>query len=80
MNAYVSKPVRKQDLEAAIHTFTQTLVLPSPLHSIEEHVDGLERSSTPVGSDTPVDTFLTALPTVTITQDDQLGALCSLAK
>lgn len=71
MNAYVSKPVRKQDLEAAIHTFTQTLIPPSPLPSIEEYVDVLEMSSTSVDNDKQLDDFLTTLPTVTITQDDR---------
>ncbi|KAI8098557.1 uncharacterized protein BX664DRAFT_319021 [Halteromyces radiatus] len=31
MNAYVSKPVRKEELEAAIHTYTQTLAMMTPL-------------------------------------------------
>lgn len=29
MNGYVSKPVRKEELEAAIHTFTQVATIKS---------------------------------------------------
>ncbi|KAI8329236.1 CheY-like superfamily [Chlamydoabsidia padenii] len=81
MNAYVSKPVRKQDLEAAIHIYTQTLVTPSPLQSIGESLDVNESdivansdllpSTQPKHhGDTPIDKVPTTLPIVTITQDD----------
>jgi YesN/AraC family two-component response regulator len=66
MNAYVSKPVRKQDLEAAIHTFTQTLTSPIPHQSVEEYVDVLEMAD----DNKQADVLVNTLPTLTITQDD----------
>jgi two-component SAPR family response regulator len=42
MNDYVSKPVRKEELEAAIHTYTETVAMlipqqyPRGLPTIEE--------------------------------------------
>ncbi|KAI8636415.1 hypothetical protein BD408DRAFT_426158 [Parasitella parasitica] len=85
MNGYVSKPVRKEELEAALHTYTQ-IHMTSELTSVDKG-QGLSGSSAP--STPPADThqafssntvinrsgrcenFVLNVPTVTITPEDQ---------
>lgn len=59
MNGYVSKPVRKDELEASIHTYTQIVV--KEMHMFESDdsdSDGENRASTPL------------LPSVTVTSEE----------
>lgn len=59
MNGYVSKPVRKDELEASIHTYTQIVV--KEMHMFESDdsdSDGENRALTPL------------LPSVTVTSEE----------
>jgi hypothetical protein len=68
MNGYVSKPVRKEELEAALHTYTQILMTVDSMSDEQ----GIEYSDEPeqVNSSKVVD-----LPTVTITSEDNINYL-----
>jgi hypothetical protein len=68
MNGYVSKPVRKEELEAALHTYTQILMTDDSMSDEQ----GTEYSDEPeqVNSSKVVD-----LPTVTITSEDNINYL-----
>lgn len=66
MNGYVSKPVRKDELEASIHTYTQILV--KEMHMFESESDSDDdddRTPTPSSPCSPA-----LLPSVTITSED----------
>ncbi|CAO3587732.1 unnamed protein product [Absidia cylindrospora] len=75
MNAYVSKPVRKEELEAAIHTYTQTLAVLSPQNSPTElsvivELQDIEAIHPQQTEDNDhIDMSPLVLPTVTITED-----------
>lgn len=45
MNDYVSKPVRKEELEAAIHTYTQTVAMSIPQRTLRD-LPTIEETST----------------------------------
>lgn len=64
MNGYVSKPVRKDELEASIHTYTQILVKEMQFES-ESDSDDDNRTATPSSPCSPA-----LLPSVTITSED----------
>jgi hypothetical protein len=68
MNGYVSKLVRKEELEAALHTYTQILMTVDSMSDEQ----GIEYSDEPeqVNSSKVVD-----LPTVTITSEDNINYL-----
>ncbi|KAI8968050.1 hypothetical protein BDF20DRAFT_205358 [Mycotypha africana] len=83
MNGYVSKPVRKEELEAALHTYTQTIITSDPSHLCSD-IDGDKNSrteqpfattdgsipSTVIGSDKSSSDVAVNVPTVTITSED----------
>lgn len=76
MNGYVSKPVRKEELEAALHTYTQ-IVMTNDLLSMDENDSS---SASEANQSPPTSTIIEMdehsknvvnVPTVTITSEEQ---------
>ena len=65
MNGYVSKPVRKDELEASIHTYTQIVVKEMHMFESDSDSDVDNRTTTPSSPCSP-----SPLPSVTITSEE----------
>ncbi|KAI7874924.1 hypothetical protein K492DRAFT_211261 [Lichtheimia hyalospora FSU 10163] len=65
MNGYVSKPVRKDELEASIHTYTQIVVKEMHMFESDSDSDVDNRTATPSSPCSP-----SLLPSVTITSEE----------
>ncbi|CAO3617380.1 unnamed protein product [Mucor fragilis] len=90
MNGYVSKPVRKEELEAALHTYTQILMT-NDLLAMDNDEEGYSSSTPPEEvhhsqqpkstvidmrqQSSPTKSVIFDVPTVTVTSEDESHSL-----